>query len=296
MTSVPKIINDTATLIIAWRPTNRTHARMVQMDQKIAAALHGAAAQTLEAMTSGHPYSPDIDIEDNTHLVASRTELLDVDLLAELERGASQNTASEEQLRKTLLCYGVVVATNVGDAIFVRKANPIMSGEKKIRATLVGNLLGALEQPLFSFDGRFDVIITADLVYVLDKGRFELLFKDSEAVLAAVPEWVDELAETLPMTGDSKDHITTVLRRNSRLRTKFHSVTRQPFIAELSPEHLREKMQARGLDPDALMDGDELRFDAESTDVILKLLNEDLFQGMFSGREYSAGSKRPRGG
>lgn len=281
------------TLAVAWGVGGRVHGRMVNTGQAVAEALRQAAAGTVSSMSSGHAYDPDADMEENTHLVADRIELLDTDLVETLEAGAALPLASQEDVRtKRLSCYAAVIGSGDSRTIFVRKRSPVKLATQSIVATLFDGTLNRVEEPILAFDDRYDAILTSDKVYVLDKKQFESMFKDSDAVLAKAPAWVDALAEDIPVSEASKEVLVESLRRNTFYRSKFHAILRRPHVKQLTPQVLKKKMLAHGLNPDVLMPDNELNFSPETMKDLLRLLNEDLFIGDFSSEQFAAGSKR----
>jgi hypothetical protein len=67
---------------------------------------------------------------------------------------------------------------------------------------LLGNTLTDADKPVFTLDPSFDLIVTPGGVIALEQGVFELLFKETDAVLEAIPGWVETIAAHLPLAGD----------------------------------------------------------------------------------------------
>lgn len=282
------------TLVVAWGIGGHVHARKVKIGVDIEAALRSAAETATASLTNGVPYNPDSDQEDATHVATGRDDLLDTELVGQLETGSSLPLASDDELRRTLTCYSVVVGTGEDKTVFVRKVNPVRLGGKSVLATLVTGALTMLEAPLFAFEDTFDVIITSAEVFALNQKRFEMLFRDSDAVLAKAADWVDALAAPLPLSTGSRDALLDAVRSNSVHRRKVHSILARGHLASLSPTAIKTKMTEHGLDPGVLMPGDELDFTSGNTKVILQLLNEDFFSGDFTDAQYAASAKRTR--
>ncbi len=280
-------------LVVAWRTGARVVTRLVKTRGAVEDALRQAAADTTAAMTDGHPYSPDVDIEDNTHLVAARDELLDTELVDQLEMGSSLPLATDDEVRtRPLVCYAAVIGSGDSRTVFIRKRNPVQLATKSIVARLLDGTLDHVEYPLLAFDSRYDMVLTPEWAYVLDKRQFELMFRDSEAVLSKTSTWVDELAAGIPITQETKESLVDALRRNSHYRSKFHAILRRPHIKTLTTRELRAAMRKRGLEPDKFIKRGELDFSKQNIKTLLRLLNEDLFTGDFSSEQFAAGSKR----
>ncbi|RNI25085.1 Kiwa anti-phage protein KwaB-like domain-containing protein [Flexivirga caeni] len=282
------------TLVVAWGIGGRVHARKVQIGSDVESALRSTADEVTSSLTDGVPYNPDSDQEDATHVTTNRDDLLDTELIGQLKTGSSLPLASDDELRRPLTCYAAVIGSGDDKTVFVRKMNPIRLATKSVLAILITGALTRLETPLFAFEDTFDVIITGDDVFALHQKPFEMLFRDSDAVLAKAGEWVETLTVSLPITTSSRDALLDAVRSNSVYRRKVHSILGRGHLASLTPAAIKSKMSEHGLDPDRLMPGDELDFKPENTRDLLQLLNEDFFTGDFTDAQYAASAKRTR--
>jgi hypothetical protein len=285
---------ESLTLVIMWRTGPRTHARTVKIGGSVSAKLRDYAGKVSEGVAdnAGLTYDPDQILEDAHHSIAPRGEAWDTELLTEIEKGSSLENAVAADFRRSLLGYALVVSTPGAQTIYVRKSNPVVLARKPFVAQLVDDTLSKIDKVLFAFDEWFDVVITSDQIVVLNQKNFELLFKESEAVLAKAPEWVAQLAAVLPFTPGSREVFADSLKTNSFYRQKLHSILRRPYVSELTPELLRERMSNHGLDVERLMPNGELNFTPENTKELLRLLNEDYFQGDFSHERFAASAKQ----
>ena len=280
-------------LVVAWASGKSYVARLVKMSDQVADSLKSYAEQAASGLSDPTPYAPDADVEDNSHMEAPRDESLDTALIEALSKGASLDLASDHELRtKPLICHALVVTSGSAITLFVKKRSPIQLAKKSLRAQFVHGRLDELESPLFAFDNRYDVIITGQTVFVLDKKAFEGLFKNSDAVLAKTGEWIKDVAAVLPFAEGSAAELETILRRNSVLRNKFLAVKERPYLHRITPDTLRSEMAKYGFDPAELMDGDSLKVTGKNAKDVLRLLNEDLFSGGFSQQHYAASGKR----
>lgn len=280
-------------LVVAWAAGRSYAARLVKTSGVVAGRLRSYAERAVGGLTDPTPYAPDADVEDNSHMEAPRDESLDTALIEELSKGASLDLATDEELRtKQLVCHALVVVSGAETTLFVKKRSPIQLAKKSLVASLVHGTLDELESPLFAFDDRYDVIITGQAVYILDKKAFEGLFKNSPAVLDRTSDWIQEVASVLPFADGSVEQLDAILRRNSVLRNKFLAVKGRTYLQAITPDALRSEMAKHGLEPEELMDGDSLRVTGQNAKDVLRLLNEDLFSGGFSQQRYAASAKR----
>jgi len=287
-----------AALIVAWRSGHSAHAAVVKAGGDVIDALRGHAQESLNIIASGlgRPYNPDDEQdEDSPVLTANQDELLDTALLEQLRRGPSLRQIGPDELRKrTLALYGLLIGDDPDSRVmFVRKGNPVSLVTKSL-VTLFVDTLTKVTEPVLAFDSTFDVVLQRSSVWILDQNNFEVLFKESEAVLARTSEWVDKLNEVLPIAEESREWLASRLRQNSVIRRKVQSILRSSYLPKLTPDALRAKMAVHGLDADKLLEGGSLVFNQDTEKDLLLFLNEDLWTGDFSGDQYAAARKARR--
>jgi hypothetical protein len=287
-----------ATLVVAWRSGQNAHGRVIKAGGEVMASLGRYASLALEKVhaTGGRRYDPnDEQDEECPYLSAEREELLDTAILNRILEAASLHQATDDDLQKhTLALYALVVGDDPDQlTAFVRKGNPVQLATKGLVA-IFDDTLTRVKRPLLAFDKYYDLIISPDQIYILHQKNFELLFKESEAVLAKTSEWAENLSRTLPMSDQSVQWMAKRLRETSVMRRRVQSILRSTYLHQLTPDALRIKMNERGLDPQELMDSDGLVINKETEKNILLLLNEDLWTGDFSGEQYAATRKARR--
>lgn len=280
-------------LVVAWAVGKSYAARQVKMSKYVADELTSYAYATVDGLVNPVPYAPDAEIEDNSHMEAARDESLDTSLIDKLSEGSSLDLVSDHELRtKNLVCHALIVTSEIGITVFVKKRSPVQLAKKSMLAAIIHGRLDELESPLFAFDNSYDVIVTDSQLFVLHKKSFEGLFKNSPAVLAKTSEWINEVAAAIPFAEGSADELDIILKRNSVLRNKFLAVRSRPYLGIITPTALRDEMEKFGLNPSDLMEGNKLKVTSQNAKDVLRLLNEDFFSGGFSRQQYAAGSKR----
>lgn len=287
-----------ATLVVVWRQGRKTHGRVVKAGGDVIETMQSYAAKTLAMIggNEGRPYDPnDEQNEECPFLSADREELLDIAVLERLQEGASLQLATEAQLReRTLILYALLVGDEPDcRTAFIRKKNPVSLAGKGLVA-LFDQALTRVTRPLLSFDSSFDVVVSPDSVWILNQKNFELLFKESDAVLAKTAEWVEDLSKAFPISDEGKEWLAVRLRETSVLRRKVQGLLRSAYLSKLTPEALQAKIVERGLDPDQLIQDGQLVFNKDTETDLLLLLNEDLWTGDFSGEQYAAARKARR--
>jgi hypothetical protein len=282
-----------AVLVIAWRKGADTHARVLMVGGDVASRLEElAAAAALHTNADLERYDPDSPAEDGAPRIADRQEAFDTSLLAELTAGGSHDTATRSDFENRIICWAVVLGSGSDQTIYVHKNSPVALARRPLIARLFDDTLTKLEEPVLTFDGNFDLIITPDELYILNQNNFEGLFKDSEAVLARSREWVDKLVGTLDVTSESAATLEVIVRRNSVVRRKVTSIIRRPYMSRVTMTEINDKLEEHGMDASLYMPDGKLAFTEETATALVRLLNEDLFQGDFSHDKYAASGKQ----
>ncbi len=106
---------------------------------------------------------------------------------------------------RTLLLYAVNADTDQGPIAFVRRKNPHPVARPGRIYALLGNALAEIDRPVFTLEPEFDLVVGGDGVIALDQNAFELLFRETDAVLACIPDWVEGIARHLPLAGDGAE-------------------------------------------------------------------------------------------
>lgn len=284
-----------ATLIVAWRGGRNVYCRVLKAGGDVIDMLRSYTALAVQRLSDsdGRAYDPDDQQEaEQVYLSASREELLDTVLMAQIERGSSLPLVSPNDLRQhTIVLYALVIGNDPDSrTIFIRKGSPVKLATKSLVAVFDQTLMRVTD-PILAFDQDFDVIIRGESVWVLNQRNFEGLFKESEAVLAKTAKWAEELAEALPISDEGKEWLKVRLRQNSVMRRKVQSILRSPYLPRLSVDVMSKRMLDHGLDPDELIKNGSLVFNKGTEASMLLFLNEDLWTGDFSGEHYAATRK-----
>jgi Domain of unknown function (DUF4868) len=283
-------------LIVLWRQGKTVQSRTVKIGGDVSARLKEFAVDCAEGINDNAPeYDPDAPPEGDPQRTASRGEAFDTGLLAELDKGSSQDSASAEDLHRALVCWAVVLGSGDTQTVFVHKNNPVQLAHKPLVAGLLDATLTVVSEPLFAFDPNFDLVITAEKLHILDPKDFEGLFRDSDAVLAKAEEWATTLTGALPSTDGSLDELMQTLKSNGVIRRKVLSILRRPYFAELTPDTVRSRLKLHNLDEATYFPDGKLNFTAATIVTLVRFLNEDLFRGDFSDEQFAASGKQRLG-
>ncbi|WP_190394411.1 Kiwa anti-phage protein KwaB-like domain-containing protein [Nocardiopsis quinghaiensis] len=294
-TNIPT--SGSATLIGAWRTGKKVHGRYIRFGGDLQSELQRYAKEAAERITTGtgKDYDPDDEKGEADFLKIQHEELQDTAVVEVLKKATTlQNADSRELKKKKLAFYSLILGDNPERrSIFIKVGNPIKLAEKSL-VGIFDNSLTQIKDPVFQFEDNWDIVITEWGVWSFNQKAFERLFKETEVVLARTREWVEKLATLIPIAEEDIEGFAERVRSNSHLRAKVTSLLRKPHIESLDTKVLREKMISRGLDPEVYMPNGTISLKKENQDHVIRLLNEDLFSGDFSGEQYAASKKSVR--
>ncbi len=174
--------------------------------------------------------------------------------------------------------------------IFVRATSPVKFSTKSIKG-YVTDSFDRVKSPMVVFDETFDFIVRDDFVVVLNASNFERIVSTNEAARETAKIWATEFSQQIAVTAAGLAVLEDYLAGNSFARRKMQSIRSKSHLNGLSGTRIREALSKRGLDPADYLDGDALAVTKENAKLTLSLLNEDLFEGEFSGDEYAAARK-----
>jgi hypothetical protein len=262
----------------------------------VADELRGIVAEVMDRMnnqTNARHWSPEASWEHDEYQVVPRGKLDPGNpVLEALEAEAFPDMALEDLHDPSLLLYAIVVGSGANRLLFIRKTNPRYSAEKRLFAILGRDHLSRLEQPLFSFDRRCDMILVPQRgLIAFTENPFDQLFRDSPELQATVAASATTLAPNL-MTGESGDVLAAAAARYARVRRKIKAIVERAHLSRVTTEQLAKEFARLGYTPaDYLPEGKLIVTDANVHDVV-RVLNEDLFQGGLSNSRFEAERKR----
>jgi hypothetical protein len=270
-------------LTVAWRTgrpaRRRRHPHVRKRRRSPARRDHNDTRAVRESDLRA--YGPDMQLETEEVLYVNDADLVSESRLGEvLFPDQPLQTISARTLPERPLVLYAVTFRGAGEPVaFVRKTNPRKSAGAGRMLALLGNTLTDADKPVFTLDPSFDLIVAPGGVIALEQGVFELLFKETDAVLEAIPGWVDAIAAHLPLAGDGAALLGEKAMTSSRLRRRLRAINERGHLAYVDIARVRALLRALGLKDADFVDGDELVVDEADPMTLLELLNEDLFTG-----------------
>jgi hypothetical protein len=260
-----------------------------------AEAFREQCRSVLDAIGAGRPvpYAGGAELADDEFFVIDDGETLhELAAVGDL-RDAIETLPSirPADLDLTIQLYAVAAGTD-DRILFVRRANPrIPFGSGRFLA-IGRERLTRLGQPAFSFSSRFDFVLGDGWVVVLDQMAFERVFRQVGLVENNISRWIEGITRHLPMPEADVDQLRKVALQDSRTWRRLREIEQRGHLAGVSLDQVRAYAASVGLDPDAVVAGDRLRFDPAQRFSFLHLLNEDLYKGQLTDELFEAQRKR----
>ncbi|MDE0133120.1 MAG: DUF4868 domain-containing protein [bacterium] len=292
-------LSELVALGVGWREGSTIDGGRVGITNDVAERFRAIAVNHLEALANRTPkaFSPEADLEPREeYFVADVAELGEDEPITNLLDGLElRDPISLRDLpNRSLLFYAFVFPQQ---ATFLRKLNPYQTAQTARGSrvwTSLGDTLTEIRDPLFAFDSKVDLVITAEEILISNATAFELLFKEENYFMLHIDNWVQAISGYLPLSSGSCQLLIEGCRTNTRLRRRLESIHRRGHLRDVPISAIHTHAEEQGLDPSRFIQNVELDLQNASIEDVLKLLNEDLFIGPFSGTQFAIDRKSQR--
>lgn len=280
---------------VGWRSGKNLKVGHVNIGEDAAVALRDMAAATKAAVLGAQaiPYSADADPEPG-EFVDATVATADPDVVEDLRHPENGDLLTAKEVsRRNIVVYGVAAVLDDEIHVYLRKANP-QRGLKRGKVLMsMGEVLSRLSDPVLALDDRFDFVVTDERVAIFSMTVFDFVFRNAAAVAEQLPVWVESITDTLPIKEGGVEALVEKAQSDIRLRRRLRSIYESGHLSTVSIDDIRAEIGRRGLKEDLLIEDGSLIFDDADPFTLLRLLNEDLFTGGFSGKQYRASGKSP---
>lgn len=305
-----------AELIVGWRPRrSRLDAAPVELSTPVADEMHALAQRTLDrldemtARPSGG--NPALEAGEEYLLVRSqelrpaaasvpsdRNALPDDEAtdLADLQRLVAATglpALTRDDLRDGhYLFYAVVCGTAAGQRIgFVRQIDPHrVEKSSTVTAMFGAQGLRRLTEPVFVFEGDFDLVVEAELIAVLRLEAFNRLFADFDTIAAAAPANAAAIAAHVRNLAPAG--IDALIEAAKTSRSLARKLMRLGANAESLPtidaKAIRDALAKHGLDPATLVTGRQITFGVDGALMFVDLVDQVFYEADFTGEHRRA--------
>jgi hypothetical protein len=285
-----------AHLTLSWRPKPgeyKTH--YVEVEARVGDEFLEHAREAATQLADERvwvQYNPEWPLKETEFFTLAEDEIPGGNLFPELEDFLNLDRFERKRMKKPRLYTVAIEVDNDQIALFGKR----MANLKQLRrsrgtftAVWDGDTFNQLEAIAFTFSNSFDWVLWRDVLYVLDVKNFHAEFRDNAALLSAVQDQVDEIAEQVSILG--AEEFVKRCQSSVPMSSKLHSVFQYGIWRE-PVDKLKVYAAERGIEVE--WDGDALVFDGSigRQHAILKLLDEDRTHGPVSGRTYDSAAKQ----
>ena len=200
-------------------------------------------------------------------------------------------------LKKTSIAFYAIVR---GDepaqrVAYVRHLNPLRLAKPGNVIAMLGDSLVEAAHPVFALDERTDLIIRADDVIIRDKNFFESLFFGLSGEGPDLDGIVLSRLNVLPFSDETTQMLVERARGRKRVRRKMLEIWEANHLENVTIDDFKKALAAEGIEHSRFIDDDGMiRADKADGDLLLQILNEDLFKGALTGRSLAASRKKAR--
>lgn len=185
--------------------------------------------------------------------------------------------------------------TNADRVAYVRHLNPMRLSKPGNVLARLGDTLDALTEPVFAMDERTDLIIRPTDIAIFDKNFFDGLFFGLSGESADLDAIVSDTLGVLPFQPETHAMLVERSRGRKRMRRKMLEIRESKHLENVTIDDFKKALDAEGLDQSRFIRPDGTIFaDEADGELLLQILNEDLFHGALSGRSLSAVRKSVR--
>jgi hypothetical protein len=291
-------LGDGMSLIVVERSGDEFGEFEVKVAGDASDYLAGSWCRTLKGLKDREliAYSPEVVIRaGEDRALAIHDDLRAEHEVIELLLGDSDRpkVAPENVESGSLYLYAVVSDTNAGQVAMIKKTNPTRRARQGKKWALAGDELALMSDDPWQLHPTFDLVVNEDGGFALNTFFFEQLFADAELLRAKVGDWVEGIADQLPMDNAQRNLLADRCRDSPRLRRRLRSIAYRGHIANVSISDVRKHVREMGLSPSIFIRSGRLFVDEAHIEELLLVLNEDLMRGGLTSEPFRVEGKEP---
>lgn len=198
---------------------------------------------------------------------------------------------------KRIAFYMIVIGTTIADRLlYIRHLNPLrLAKPGHIMATL-GDTLDKVNSPIFAIDDRIDLIVRNSQFDIFNKNFFDSMFFGMTGAGDDLDNVASESLGALPMAAETRAMLVERSRARKRSRRKLLEINSSGHLATVTVDHFKAALQEHGYDVSRFIDTEgNIYADENDSDLLLEILNEDLFKGALTRRPLAASKKHELG-
>ena len=187
------------------------------------------------------------------------------------------------------LFYVVVVEledAGSGEVVaFVRKYNPqrgFSAGRLQVSAR--GSTLVRVDDPLFNFDFKFDLVVAPDEIAILSVSAFNSVFADIEVSKLHVPENATAVATglALALADGSEDVLGLVCGQRASFANRLRRLAHADHLGRVDKAEMRKALKRHKYSANRLGDGSLVLRNQDDVELLFDLLEGLLYEADFT--------------
>jgi hypothetical protein len=155
-----------------------------------------------------------------------------------------------------------------------------------------GDALTRLDQPVFQFRTRFDLVAVEETVFALGSFAFDQLFR--EVPLSRVKPLVTQLSSAVPLAPGSAKVLEQKGLASARVRNRLRILMSRPHVKQITAKGLERVLRKNGISTSGIIANGRFVVDESRPTLLLELLDEDVWRGGFTGTLFASERKAPR--
>jgi len=286
-------------LLVAWRDGRKLAAGRVELDSPVVRRMRSLCADAVEDLERRPILADDPELHlasDECLHVQRATLTVNAPVLDLLDAaGAADPLSTNDLTDRSFLFYAIIIRGSADKyTAFLRKHNPHYVVKGVGLLTLLDGMLKNETRPVFCFEGKTDIVVTNEDIIVKSMSAYDQLFRELEHYEVRVPGYIAAVENSLPLDPASKQALTALASHSVRTRNRLKALSERAYLRHVTIDHVRDYMHRQGLDPALLIQNDHLVLNDKDPQLLLMVLNEDLYKGELSGIDYEIGRKSQR--
>lgn len=149
-----------------------------------------------------------------------------------------------------------------------------------------------LRDKVFLFDKYIDCIAYKNNIFILNKDKFQKVFKFYEELVKVADSVLQEIESCIPI--DDFGAFRAACSGHLQKIAKLKNIANKPYLKDLTIHTIKEVIQRYNLPIKTAGNGDDekLHYDASDKWAILRLLDDDYLESVMTKTRYEVNSKR----
>ncbi len=285
----------TTKLVVAWRRGKAFEFGLVDTSANLVTELSEivyAFRDQLSNLTVAGAYSVEAPFESDEYRVA-RPDASAREMHRSITSVGGMQQVRAPFLRTKMLSFYAVIATDERgrSAAYLRHKNPMRLAKTGLRIFEFGDTLTRLSHDVFVIEETFDLVVRGDGIDVVNPKFYEFLFYESSGIDGLIDEWVGDALSQLGVEEETEALLVSLCRAKKNQRRKLMAIRENGHLANVNMGKFRRAVREQGYETRRFVRNGKIFAEEEDGEILLKILNQDLFRGCLDGESWEAGRK-----